>query len=325
MANVSQAGTVDQVGVEHGRQARIADRTARIVFLVCAILLIVIIISVFIFIGLNAFRVFTEGASLKKFFFSTFWDPTGNNDPTGNGNPSFGAGGLILGSVVITLFSVLIAVPLAFGMALSFTEVIPHWLANLLQPLIEIFTGMPSVVVGFLGLIVLVPFLKNVAAPFDGNLATGGFGWGAAILVLVIMILPTIISVSIDALRAVPGSVREASLALGSTRWQMMTRAIIPAAAPGLATAVVLGMARAIGETLAVSIVLGGNALPQPLFSLLAFFQPSTNITKAIVDDFQETSGASRDAFWTLAFILLVISFLFICFSRYFTSRRVYK
>jgi phosphate transport system permease protein len=305
------------------RHARISDRVAHIVFLVCAILIIAVIISVFVFVGFNAFRIFSEGATVKYFFFNTNWDPTGNNDI--NGNPSYGAGGLILGSIVITFFSVLIVIPLAFGMALSFTEIVPRRVANFLQPLIEIFSGMPSVVVGFLGLIVLVPFMQKLAAPYNGNLATGGFGWGTAILVLVLMILPTVISVSIDTLHAVPDGVREASLALGSTRWQMMSRAVIPAAAPGLAIAVVFGMARAIGETLAVSMVLAGSSLPKDLFTLLVFFQPNINITQAIVQDFAETSGASRDAYWTLAFVLLVISFLFICISRYLASRSVYK
>src|SRR5205085_5238243 len=133
-----------------------------------------------------------------------------------------------------------------------FTEAAPRWAVNIFQPLLEIFTGMPSVVVGLLGLVVLVPLLQRLAAPLGAG-PLGGFGRGAATLVLVIMILPTVISVSIDALRAVPGSVREARFALGATRSQTMTQAIIPAAAPGLATAVVLGMARAIGETLAVS------------------------------------------------------------------------
>jgi len=312
-----------QIPATRMRRVHVSDQLARGVFLLCAALLIVVIISVFVFIGMNAFRVFSEGANLKEFFFGTNWDPTGNNDL--NGNPSYGAGGLILGSIVITFFSVLIATPLAIGLAVCFTEVAPRWLTRVLQPLIELFTGMPSVVVGFLGLVILVPFLQRVSSPITGGIATGGYGWGAAILVLVIMILPTIISISIDALRAVPGSVREASLALGSTRWQMMSQAIIPAAGPGLATAVVLGMARAIGETLAVSMVLNGSSLPRMLFSLSVFFQPNVNITNAIVNDFGETAGPSRDAYWTLAFVLLAISFLFICISRYLASRGVYK
>ncbi len=307
--------------------AKFADHTARIIFFVCAVLIVVVILGVFGFLGINAFRLFYEsgGTSVTHFFTSTDWDPTGNNDPTGNGTPSFGAWGLILGSIVITIFSVIITVPLAFGMALFLTELTPRWLARILQPLLELFTGMPSVIVGFLGLITLVPFIQKVTAPITGNSPTGGYGWGSAIIVLVVMILPTVISVSVDALRAVPGSVREASLALGSTRWQMMSRAIIPAASTGLATAVVLGMGRAIGETLAVSLVLFGSSLPNNLFSIQAFFQPNINITQAIVNDFGETFGVSRDAYWTLAFLLLVISFIFICISRYLASRSVYK
>lgn len=307
------------------KQPYVFDRAMRVIFFLCAILLIVVMIAVIALISSNAFLVFFQGANVKDFFTVSNWDPTGANDPTGNGHPSFGAAGLILGSVIITLLSVIIATPLSFGTALLFTEAAPRWLTRILQPLIEIFTGMPSVVVGFLGLTVLVPFLKQASAPITGGLPLGGYGWGAATLVLVVMILPTIISISIDTLRAVPGSVREASLALGSTRWQMMSKAIIPAASTGLATAVVLGMARAIGETLAVALVLGGAQAPKNFFTLAVFFQPNVNITALIAQDFGETTGAARNAYWTLAFILLTISFLFICVSRYLSSRSVYK
>ena len=301
----------------------LADRAARIIFLVCAVLLIIVIIGVFVFLGLNGFRVFREGANIRDFFFSNNWDPTGNGDV--NGNPSFGAGGLVLGSIVVTFFSVIIASPLAFGTALIFTEGGANWLTRLLKPLIEVFTGMPSVVIGFFGLVVIVPFLQKLVGNIVGNHQTAGNGWGAAILVLVIMILPTIISISIDALNTVPAGVREASLALGSTRWQMMTNAVLPAATTGLATAVVLGMARAIGETLAVSMVLNGSKLP-PLKNIFAlFFQPNVNITQYIAIDFGEASGPARDAYYTLALILLAISFLFVCLSRYLASRSVYK
>jgi phosphate transport system permease protein len=302
------------------QRSRLSNQVARVVFFVCAILLVVVILSVIIFIGLKAFLVFTQGVSVKTFFTSTSWDPTG-----GNGTPSFGAGGLILGSAITTALAVIIVTPLAIGTAVFFTELAPRSVVAVLQPLIEIFTGMPSVVVGFLGLIVLVPFLQKAASPITGGLITGGYGWGAATLVLVVMILPTVISVSIDALRAVPGSVREASFALGSTRWQAMIKAVIPAASAGLGTAVVLGMARAIGEALAVSLVLQGATLPDKWYRLAAFFQPNVNITAFIAQDFGETSGVAQNAYWTLAFVLLVISFLFICISRYLASRSVYK
>ena len=310
--------------MEYSQRAHLSDRIARVVFFLCAILLIAVIVAVFIFIGSKSFRVFSDGANPKTFFTVDNWDPTGSNDP--NGNPSFGAFGLILGSFVITLGSIIIVAPLALLTGVFFTEMAPKWLVRILQPLIEIFTGIPSVVMGFLGLTILVPFLTKLAAPITNNLPTAGFGWGAAMLVLVVMVLPTVLSVAIDSLRAVPDSVREASLALGSTRWQMMRKAIIPAASTGLGTAVVLGMARAIGETLAVSVVLQGSSLPQKLYSLAAFFQPNVNITMKIAQDFGEVAGTqAEDGYWTLAFVLLVISFIFICISRYMASRSAYK
>jgi phosphate transport system permease protein len=312
-----------QIEQRNPRGSYLADRIASVVFLICAILIVVVIVGVFIFLGSSAFRVFSEGGTVQQFLFGTTWDPSGAT--TDSGNPIFGASGLIIGTIVVTVFSVIIATPLSFGMALFFTEMSPRWLSRILQPLIEIFTGMPSVTIGFLGLVILVPFLQKISAPLTHNLATGGFGWGAAILVLVVMIVPTITSVSIDALRAVPGSIREGSLALGSTRWQMMSRAVLPASTTGLATAVILGTARAVGETLAVALVLGGSTLPQKLFSLSVFFQPNINITQQIANNFGDSDGPARDAYFTLAFILLVISFLCVCVSRYLSSRSVYK
>lgn len=303
------------------QRSRLADQVVRILFFICAILLVAVIIGVIAFIGSKAFLVFGEGANVKDYFLGTFWDPTGNS-----GTPSYEAGGLILGSVITTVVAMIIVTPLAIGTAVFFTEAAPRWLVRTMQPLIEIFTGIPSVVVGFLGLLVIVPLLQKLAAPIPGVFApTAGYGWGAAILVLTIMVIPTTLSISIDALRAVPGSVREASLALGSTRWQMMINAVIPAASAGLGTAVVLGFTRAIGETLAVALVLGGSQIPKNIFSLAAFFQPSINITAPIAQDFGETAGAAQDAYWTLAFILLAITFIFVCISRYLASRSVYK
>lgn len=307
------------------QRARLSDQVVRIVFFICAILLVAIIIGVIAFIASKAFLVFGQGATFKGFFTGTFWDPTGSEDPTGNGNPTYGAAGLIIGSIVTTVIAIIIVTPFAIGTAVFFTEAAPRWLVRTLQPLIEIFTGIPSVVVGFLGLLVVVPLLQKLSAPLTGNLPTGGFGWGAAILVLVIMVLPTTLSIAIDALRAVPESVREASLALGSSRWQMMSRAVIPAASAGLGTAVVLGFTRAIGETLAVALVLGGDQVPKNIFTLQAFFQPNVNITASIARDFGETSGAAQNAYWTLAFVLLVITFIFVCISRYLASRSVYQ
>jgi len=304
------------------RRARLVDRVVSVVFLICAILLVAIILGVIYFIASQSFQVFLQGATLKGFFFGTFWDPTG--EITG-GAPSYGAGGLILGSVITTVCAMIIVVPFAIGTAVFFTEAAPQWLVRIMQPLIEIFTGIPSVVIGFLGLITIIPLMQKLSAPITGNLPTGGYGWASAILVLVIMVLPTTMSISIDALRSVPGSVREASLALGSTRWQLMYRAVIPACATGLGTAVVLGFTRAIGEALAVALVLGGSQIPNWPWTLAVFFQPNVNITSTIAANFQETAGAAQYAYWTLAFVLLVITLIFVSISHFLSSRSVYK
>jgi phosphate transport system permease protein len=300
------------------------DQGMRGVFLLCAILIVAIILGVFLFVGYNGLQLFLQDPHASDFLTSFNWDPKGTGGVT-----SYGALGLILGSVVTTLLAVAIATPLAWGMALFMTEVTPKWLENVLRPLLEIFAGMPSVVIGFLALNLIVPYLRKTFGFLTPLPPVAGYGWAAATVVLIIMILPTIISISIDALRAVPAGVREASLALGSSRWQMMYRAVLPAALTGLATAVVLGMARAIGEALAVSMVLGANHID--LLPLLKegpglLFEPNTNVTNAIVLNFQEAArGAERSAYFMLGFVLLVISFLFICVSRYLAGRSVYK
>ncbi len=320
MANT--AITQDQLSAQSKKtlQAQSTDRIIRLIFLVCAILIIVIIIAVFIFVGFNGAQMFRADPHSFNFLTTANWDPDGNN-----GAPSYGMLGFILGSVVTTLLAVIIATPLSFGMALFMTEACPKWLQGLLRPLLEIFTGMPSVIIGFLALIALVPIVRAIAGPVTSVPALAGYGWATATLVLVVMILPTIISISIDALAAVPGTVREASLALGSTRWQMMRDAILPAASTGLATAVVLGMSRGIGEALAVSLVLKGTTLPAKVFSPSIFFEPNVNMTQPIVIGFPEATGAEHYAYFMLGFLLLVISFIFICISRYLASRSVYQ
>jgi phosphate transport system permease protein len=315
--------------LQHSQRARLADQVARVLFFLCAILLIAVIIGIFYFVGSKAFKTFQIGTSFKTFFTSSTWDPNLYDD-NGNFIGKFGAFGLILGSIVITLGSILIVTPLAIFTAIFFTEVAPRWLVRILQPLIEIFTGIPSVVIGYLGILFIIPTIAKIVTPFAKSWgifpATAGNGWGAAIVVLIIMVLPTTLSVAIDSLRAVPANVREASLALGSTRWQMMYHAVIPAAATGLGTAVVLGMARAIGETLAVSMVLNGGNIPKNLFTPGVFFQPNVNITMEIAQNYGEVAGGpGENGYWTLAFVLLVISFIFVSFSRYLASRSVYK
>src|SRR5579872_5833249 len=190
------------IGVQRTPRRYMSDQVARVIFFMCAALLIVVIVCVFLFVGANALRIFFDpgGASFSGYFFNATWDPGANLTDT----PQYGAAGLIVGSLVITFFAALIATPLSIGVALYFTEVAPRRIVRFFQPLLEIFVGMPSVVIGFIGLVVLVPFLTKIASGVTSGNAEGGFGWGAAILVLVVMIVPTISSIAIDALRVVP-------------------------------------------------------------------------------------------------------------------------
>ncbi|MGH2516338.1 MAG: PstC family ABC transporter permease, partial [Ktedonobacterales bacterium] len=187
--------------------------------------------------------------------------------------------------------------------------------------------GIPSIIFGFLGLLVLVPIVQHVYDYIVGAYATSGFGVIAAVIVLTVMILPTVTTISIDALAALPAGMREASLALGATRWQTIRKTLVPAASSGIFTGVILGTGRAIGETLAVSYVIGGNVNNFPIklsnFGPLLQFPPTSTITVQLLFDFQEASAGTLNynAIWTLAFVLLVISFLLVVASRWIASR----
>jgi phosphate transport system permease protein len=293
------------------------------VFTACAALVILVMASLFIFVGANAYQTFTKfHIPLGDFFFGKLWDPI---------DGSVGSLVLIVGTFATTVVAVLIATPVSVGVALFVTQIAPPWARQIMQPVLELLTGIPSIIYGFLGLLVLVPLIASVYNNIEGGIFTAGFGIIAAVLVLTVMILPTITTISIDSLAALPGGLREASLALGATRWQTIQRALLPAASSGIFTGVILGTGRAIGETLAVSYVIGGNVNNFPIkFTSVApyvSFPPTSTITVQLLFDFQEAARDSLDyaGIWTLAFTLLVISFLLVVASRWIASRSVYS
>ena len=188
---------------------------------------------------------FTEGLPLFRhvspldFLLGDLWYPT--EDPG-----LFGIFPLLVGSVAVTVLSSLLAVPLGVMTAVYLAEIAPPFARRVIKPFVELLAALPSVVLGFLGMVVLAPILQDVLG------AATGLNLLNASLVLAIMSLPTICSVSEDALRAVPRSLREASLALGATRWETIVRVVVPAALSGIGTAIMLGMSRAMGETMVV-------------------------------------------------------------------------
>ena len=204
-------------------------------------------------LGLIVVFLFRE-VSLRDFIFGMEWYPTYNP-------PSYGIWPLIVGSLIVTIFSSLIAIPLGVLAAVYISEIAPPAIKEVLKAIIELLAGLPSVVLGFFGMVIVAPWLQET---FD--LPTG-LNIVNASVILAIMAVPTISSISEDALYAVPNEFKEASYALGATKFETIARIIIPAALSGISTAVILGMARAIGETMVVLMVAGGAAaIPESIF-----------------------------------------------------------
>jgi phosphate transport system permease protein len=269
-------------------------------FGISIIILTLAIASFLLYKGTALFTL--QGHSVAEFLFKTEYRPKA----VGTGG-SVGAGVFIYGSVLISALAVLIATPFSVAAAVFMTEISPGIGRSLLQPAIAIFTGIPSVVYGWIGLTVLVPFIaKQFGRPH-------GFSVLAGALVLALMIFPTVTSVSADALRNAPSEFREASYGLGSTRWQSIRRVVVPAAMPGILTGVVLGMARAFGETLAVAMVIG--RMPRIPSGILS---PANSLTAQIAVDMGNTAQGSEwnNTLWSMALLLLVISFLSITLIR---------
>jgi phosphate transport system permease protein len=297
---------------------------SRTIFTASAVLVIVIMAAVFIFVGSHAYQTFTVDHRFSEFFGSANWRPLPDD------GEHIGAQALIAGTVVTTLLALILAAPLSVGLAIFVTEIAPTWARRFMQPVLELLTGIPSVIFGFLGLIILVPWVREVITNLFGIGVSPGFGVIPAAILLTIMILPTITTLSIDALAALPVGLREGGLALGATRWQMISRTLVPAASAGIFTGIILGMGRALGETLAVALVIGG--IPYQFFFKTFQFQPNfrltstSSITTQLLQDFRElTNQVGTDALWSLAFLLLLISFLLVVAGRWIAGRSVYN
>ncbi len=279
----------------------------KILVYLCAIIMMAATISITIFLGTKGLQSFIrDGVSIIEFLTSKHWSPTGQVKPL------YGALPFITGSFAVTFLAALISAPLGIGGAIFMTEIAPSWGRKVLQPVIELLVGIPSVVYGFIGLSVLVPFVR---AYFGGL----GFSLLSGMIVLSIMILPTITTIATDSISSLPNTLREGSFALGATRWQTIRKVLIPAAMPSLLTAIVLGMARAFGEALAVQMVIG-NVTTMPKSILNA----SATLTTIITLNMGNTTFGSpeNNILWSMGLLLLIMSFAFILLIRYLSSRR---
>ena len=240
-------------GYQKGRARQRRERTIRIFFFCIALASITTLALILIFLFMEGLPIFTK-VSIKDFIFGKFWYPT--DDP-----PDFGIFPLIVASLAVTGVASMISIPLGVMTALYLAEVASGRVRELLKPLVELLAALPSVVIGFFGMVILAPFLQETF-----GIATGLNLFNAA-LMLAFMSIPTICSISEDAIFSVPKELKEASFALGATHWETMWRVIIPASISGISTAIILGMSRAIGETMVVLMVAGGAAMiPTSLF-----------------------------------------------------------
>jgi phosphate transport system permease protein len=232
--------------------------------------------------------------------------------PTATPSPLFGAYPLIVGTLFVSFLALLIAVPLGLGVAVYLSELASNRQRQILKPIIELLAGIPSVVYGFFGLVVVAPFIQKVANIPVGETALTGS------IILAIMALPTIISVAEDAMRNTPKSIKEASLALGATHWQTIYKVIIPHSKSGISAAIVLGMGRAIGETMAVLMVTGNAAIiPHSAFDSVR------TIPATIAAELGEapTGGAHYQSLFLLGCILFIITMSIALVSEFITKK----
>jgi len=278
------------------RLFRIKEQAVRSVFFCTALFAVVVISFILLFLLRDGYPIF-ETVGIPAFLFGMSWTPTAME-------PAYGIFPLIVGTIFVTLGAMVFAVPLSLGCAIYISEIASPRIKSILKPATELLAGIPSVVYGFFGLIVLTTLIREV---FD--LPTGET-WLAGSILLGIMALPTIISVSEDAISSVPHEFREGSLAVGATRWETISRVIVPAALSGIAAAIILGIGRAIGETMAVLMVTGNAAiLPDPIWNVLS---PIRTLTGTLGIEMGEVSvgGDHYHALFGVAVVLLIITLI---------------
>lgn len=278
-------------GLRH--RHRPAERATEWFISLNGLIAIAILIGIFIFLLKEGLPLFSE-ISASKFFFGTHWYPV--SEP-----PSFGLMPSLVATLWVTLIAAVLAIPIGVASAAYLSEIVPGWLREMAKPIIELLAGIPSVVIGFIGLIVLAPSIKDLF-----NLSTGLCGLTAGIM-LAVMSLPLIISISEDAMSAVPDEYRQASYALGSTKWQTIWHVVIPSALSGISAAIMLGIGRAIGETMTVLMVAGGalavtDSPTEPM-------RPMTATIAAEVNNSVQ-GGPQYKALFAIGIVLFVLTFV---------------
>lgn len=286
--------------IENKKTKALTEEVMKYVFLICALFAVLAVFSITLYMILNGTpSLFKIG--LKEILFGTVWAPTA-------AEPKYGILYVILTSIVGTACAILIGVPIGVLTAVFIAEAAPKKLAAVVKPAVELLAGIPSVIYGLLGIMLLNPLMYKLELwVFKGSKThqfTGGSNLISAIIVLAIMILPTVINISESAIRAVPREMRSASLALGASRIQTIFKVVLPVAKSGIMSAIVLGVGRAIGEAMAITLVSGSSVnLPLP-FNSVRF------LTTAIVAEMGYAADQHRAVLFTIGLILFVFIML---------------
>ncbi len=286
----------------------LANNVMKGVFMLSSSIVILIVLGMFIFLLKESLPVFQE-VKLSAFWLSAKWNPTGWD------GEFYGILGLIWGTMFVTIVTLIISVPMGLLVAIFLAEIAPPKLHSIVKPAIELLAGIPSVVIGFLGLVFVGPLLAKIFHLNNGLSVLNGA------LMLTIMVLPTIISLSEDAISAIPADYRHASLSLGATKLETIFLVVLPAASSGILAAVMLGMGRAIGETMAVLMACGNTpALATTIFS------PVRTLTSTIAIEMGEVAYDTNPyyALFNLGLYLFIISFIINNIAQYFVRRKVH-
>lgn len=286
-----------------------ADRLASTLFRTAGWMSVLVLAGIFAMLLVNGAKAF-QHIALEEFFFGTVWNPAAFD------KPQFGILPLVFSTLLVTFGAMLIAVPLGVGTAAYLAEVAPVRVYRMLKPTVELFAGVPSVAVGFIGITVVAPLIARIFGLSNGLNALNGS------ILLAIMALPTIITVAEDAIRAVPHTFREASFSLGATPRATLWRVTLPAAMSGILAAIMLGFGRALGETMTV-LMATGNASAFPK----GFFDPVRTMTAAIAVELGETAQGTTHyyALYAVGAVLFGISLTINILSEKIARRYRYK
>ncbi|MBN1314195.1 MAG: phosphate ABC transporter permease subunit PstC [Anaerolineales bacterium] len=297
-------------------QRKTIDKTSRYVLIAAALCSIIIVFLIILFTMIEAWES-VQVVGIDTMLLGTIWRP---GSIIGSENVQLGLVPMIAGSILSTIGAAVLGIPLSIGTAILLAEIAPNWVREIIRPAIELLAGIPSVVYGLFGLVVLAPLIRKIEIPYNT-----GFGILNASIILAVMIIPTVTNIAEDAIRAVPRYYKEGSLALGATTWQTIINVILPAARSGLVAAVILGIGRALGETMAVIMVIGNSiAIPEPLNDnpLTLFLCSARTLTGNIAVEINYAAGVHRSALFFTGIMLFTMILLVNQLARFLMRER---